>query len=214
DRHVTVERHVLGEVADPTADLQRLLEHVVTRDPGCPARRRHEAGEDPHGRRLAGAVRTQEADDLSLLDREGHVLDGRDRPVALGEAINLNHGSSLRSCGRGRPAIHREIRALGPTPWRATGSRDPRVEYITASWDAQTSPVIRPSASTSIRSALGTRGSPGIVRMSPVIGTRKPAPAEMRTSPTVTVKSRGRPRSAGSSESERCVLAMQMGSPS
>ena len=47
---------------------------------------------------------------------------------------------------------------------------------------------MRPALSTSIRSALGTRGSPGIVRMSPVIGTRKPAPAEIRTSPTVTVK--------------------------
>ena len=78
---------------------------------------------------------------------------------------------------------------------------------------AQTSPVMRPSAPTSIRSALGTRGSPGIVRMSPVIGTRKPAPAEIRTSLTVTVKSRGRPRRVGSSESERCVLAMQIGSP-
>ena len=43
------------------------------------------------------------------------------------------------------------------------------------------------------------------------MGTRKPAPAEIRTSPTETVKSLGRPRRVGSSESERCVLAMQMG---
>jgi hypothetical protein len=47
--------------------------------------------------------------------------------------------------------------------------------------------------------------------MSPVRGTRNPAPAETRSSLTLTVKSRGRPRRVGSSESERWVFAMQIG---
>ena len=43
---------------------------------------------------------------------------------------------------------------------------------------SQNSPLIRPSSSTSIFSAAGTFGKPGIVMMSPVRATRKPAPAD------------------------------------
>ena len=102
DRHVAVERDVLGQVADPAPHLERLLEHVEAGHPGGPARGRHEAGEDPHGRRLAGAVRAEEADDLALLHGERHVLDGRNGSVVLGEAIDLDHRSSLRSRGDAR----------------------------------------------------------------------------------------------------------------
>ena len=45
-----------------------------------------------------------------------------------------------------------------------------------------------PFSSTSIRSAAGDFGRPGIVIISPVSATRKPAPAETRSSRTVTVK--------------------------
>ena len=42
----------------------------------------------------------------------------------------------------------------------------------------QNSPVILPSSSTSICSAAGTLGRPGMVMMSPVRATMKPAPAD------------------------------------
>ena len=62
-----------------------------------------------------------------------------------------------------------------------------------------------------MRSAAGTLGRPGMVRISPVRATRKPAPAETLIFRTVTVKFSGAPRSLGSSEKEYWVLAMQMG---
>ena len=49
----------------------------------------------------------------------------------------------------------------------------------------------RPSASTSIRSAAGRSGRPGIRTISPVRATRNPAPAAISTSRTVSVKPRG-----------------------
>ena len=71
---------------------------------------------------------------------------------------------------------------------------------------------MRPSSSTSIFSAAGTFGKPGMVMMSPVSTTRKPAPAETLTFLTVTVKPSGAPSFKGSSEKLYCVFAMQTGS--
>ena len=68
-----------------------------------------------------------------------------------------------------------------------------------------------PFSSTSIRSAAGDFGRPGIVIILPVSATRKPAPAETRISRTVTVKPSGAPRFAASSEKLYCVLATHTG---
>ena len=57
----------------------------------------------------------------------------------------------------------------------------------------QKRPVILPLLSTSIFSAAGTLGRPGMVMMSPVRTTRKPAPAETFTLRTVMVKPSGAP---------------------
>ena len=51
---------------------------------------------------------------------------------------------------------------------------------------AQNNPTILPSAPTSIASAAGTFGRPGIVMTSPQIATTNSAPAESRTSRTFT----------------------------
>ena len=76
----------------------------------------------------------------------------------------------------------------------------------------QNNPVILPFSSTSIFSAAGTLGKPGIVIMSPVRATRNPAPAETFRFRTVMVKSRGAPSLAASSEKDYWVFAMQIGS--
>src|SRR5512146_579844 len=72
-------------------------------------------------------------------------------------------------------------------------------------------PTMLPSASMAIRSAAGSRGSPGMVMISPACATMNPAPADGRTSLTVMRKPDGRPRRVASSVNEYCVLAMQMG---
>ena len=69
-----------------------------------------------------------------------------------------------------------------------------------------------PRSSTSMRSAAGTLGRPGMVMMSPVRATMKPAPAEILRLRTVTVKPVGAPSLVGSSVKEYWVLATQMGS--
>ena len=53
--------------------------------------------------------------------------------------------------------------------------------------------MIFPVSSTSIRSAAGTFGRPGIVMISPVRATINPAPAEILRLRTVTSKSVGAP---------------------
>ena len=54
-------------------------------------------------------------------------------------------------------------------------------------------------------------GRPGMVMMSPVRATMKPAPAETFRFRTVTVKPLGAPNRDGSSEKLYWVLAIQMG---
>ena len=49
----------------------------------------------------------------------------------------------------------------------------------------QNNPTIRPSAPTSIWSAAGTLGRPGMVMISPQIATMNSAPADSRASRTV-----------------------------
>jgi len=38
----------------------------------------------------------EKADDLALADGEGDVLDGRDRPIAFREMVDLNHREGPR----------------------------------------------------------------------------------------------------------------------
>ena len=70
---------------------------------------------------------------------------------------------------------------------------------------------MRPSSVTSIFTAAGTFGRPGIVMMSPASATTKPAPALTFAARIVRVKSSGAPSFFGSSEKDYCVLAMHTG---
>ena len=60
-------------------------------------------------------------------------------------------------------------------------------------------------------SAAGTRGNPGMVRMSPISTTTKPAPARRRTSRILGTWPLGAPMREGSSENEYWVLATHTG---
>ena len=60
-------------------------------DPGRAVGGRHEAGQEPHGRGLAGPVGTEEGHDLALGDGERDVPDGQERPELLAEPIGLDH---------------------------------------------------------------------------------------------------------------------------
>ena len=90
-REQRVQRRILGGHADVAAYLRRVPQHV---DAGHRRRTRigpGQRGQHPHGGRLAGAVRAQEAEDGA--GRHGDV-DTRQRlglPVALGQPFGLDH---------------------------------------------------------------------------------------------------------------------------
>ena len=63
------------------ARARRSTDHLSIAAPSKhdrPARRRGEPGDDVEDRRLAGAVRADEPDDLTGLDREAHAVDRED----------------------------------------------------------------------------------------------------------------------------------------
>src|SRR3954465_2778900 len=76
----------------------------------------------------------------------------------------------------------------------------------------QNNPTIFPSGPTSIESADGTFGRPGIVMISPQMATTNSAPARGRASRTGMEKPVGAPLASGLVENEYCVLAMHTGS--
>ena len=78
----------------------------------------------------------------------------------------------------------------------------------------QNKPVRFPSSSISICSEAGVSGNPGIRMISPVIGTRNPAPAAISISRTVMIKSLGRHSNSGLSDRDFCVFAIQIAKPS
>src|SRR5213078_2841299 len=75
--HVVVERHIFRHVTEMGASLERLLEDVETCDRRTPRSRRHEAGKNPHGCSLAGAIWSEKPHDLALADFEIQILDRR-----------------------------------------------------------------------------------------------------------------------------------------
>ncbi len=93
DGHVRVERRRFRQVAGAPFCFDRLIEHVEAGDDGLAVGGRHVAGENPHGGRLAGAVRAEKSEDFTALDAEADVVDGSKPTVPLREALDLDQGS-------------------------------------------------------------------------------------------------------------------------
>jgi ATPase subunit of ABC transporter with duplicated ATPase domains len=75
---ITLDGHDITDL--PMYRRARLGGHVVARDGGGAAVRAQERGEDPHRRRLAGAVRAEEGEHRAGLDAQ--VQPGQDGEVA------------------------------------------------------------------------------------------------------------------------------------
>jgi small subunit ribosomal protein S20 len=60
------------------------------------ARRPQDAGERPERRRLAGAVGTDETDDLARPDAERHIVDGSEVAVGPAEALDSDRHGLLK----------------------------------------------------------------------------------------------------------------------
>ena len=73
----------LGHVADALAHALRFADEVHARDAGLAARRREERRQHAQGRRLAGAVGPEEAEDLAAFDPQVHPAHRLDDVLAL-----------------------------------------------------------------------------------------------------------------------------------
>ena len=101
DRQILVEREFLRHVADFALDLQALGPDVVAEHLARAFVGRQQAAHDADGRRLAGAVRPEEADDLAFGDVHRHMVDDGLGAEALDEAGDLD---GVHRIGRYFPA--------------------------------------------------------------------------------------------------------------
>ena len=90
-RHVEIERTVLRQVADaaPRPRADRAARRIPTML-AVPLARREVAGQHPHDRRLAGAVRAEQRDDLAVRNVERDLVDGDERAVVLTELVRFD----------------------------------------------------------------------------------------------------------------------------
>ena len=98
---LVVEGHVLGH--DAQAVLQAPVgEEVAAVEGHRPGEVAERSGQDRDERRLARAVRTEQAQDLALLEVQGEPVEGQDVAVGLGQVLDLEHVSRPLSPGVSR----------------------------------------------------------------------------------------------------------------
>src|SRR5207344_1350651 len=96
--HPLVQPEVARQVAEPLANAHAVASRVEPEDAEPAVRRADQVEQQADRRRLAGAVRPQEAEDLAGLDREVDVDDPPVRSVALGQLLcadDLGHAASI-----------------------------------------------------------------------------------------------------------------------
>ena len=109
-----IERRHVGEGLDDLEAADQAAAHQpIGRDaddagsvePHVACVRRHEAGNHPEQRGLAGAVRADDPDDLALRHREADRIQ-RDQPaIALGDTVDFKKGHRLGSGARPRRGL-------------------------------------------------------------------------------------------------------------
>jgi len=105
-REVIEEPRLVGQVGDPALRRDRVLREIVPGDPDRPPRRGDDAGDAAERRRLAGAVRADEADDLAGADLEGDAVHRGRAAELLAQGSDLEDrqaggGGGVRARGRG-----------------------------------------------------------------------------------------------------------------
>ncbi len=95
--------------------------------PATPRRSRSRAQEAAHHlerRRLAGAIWSQQAEDLAAIDPEGNPLGGREISELLGQLVYLNDRRRIFGWSTGRPASG--AGSFGPPPSKSTNASSNR----------------------------------------------------------------------------------------
>ena len=89
--HVVIDAEEIGHVADQAADFLGLrVDRVAAHIRFAPGRIQ-QRGDDPHGRRLAGPVGSDEAEQVAFLQLQFDGADGEEVAVFLREIVCLDH---------------------------------------------------------------------------------------------------------------------------
>jgi len=92
-REVGIDGRVLARETDPEAHALRVVRHVVTEHLGPAAVRREDGREDADRRRLAGAVRAEQAEDAPGRNLEVDALEGLYLAEPLRQSFDLDGGA-------------------------------------------------------------------------------------------------------------------------
>ena len=105
DRQFAVERKGLGHVADVAPGLHVVRAHRLAEQLACAAACRQKTDQHFHGRRLAAAVRAEEAEDLAAGDFEADVIDGDEIAELARQPLRLDRRRLVRG-GHARTHHH------------------------------------------------------------------------------------------------------------
>src|SRR5215813_7246478 len=86
-----VQGRLLEHEADGAADVVAPAHHIEAVDAGAAARWPQQGAEYADSGRLAGAVRTEEAEDLTCTHLEAHALHRLGLAKAPGQVMDLDH---------------------------------------------------------------------------------------------------------------------------
>jgi len=130
---IVVEPDLVGQVTDLPLHRQRLARGIVAEHPRLPARDVAQAEQHEDGGGLAGAVRTEQSENLATRHGKRNAVDDGHAVVALGEVFRLDD-------------VHRRpnhttapIMTSSAPPMSATPTMPQIVEVVTATrnvWDA------------------------------------------------------------------------------
>ena len=92
DAEVFVKPKALRHVAEVVLGAFGVAHHVRTGNTGFTLIGRHDAREHAKGRRFAGAIRTDQAEDFSRTHVKAQMINGSNGGKALGESLSDNRG--------------------------------------------------------------------------------------------------------------------------
>ena len=101
-RQLFVDERAVGNEPELALRGDRIVDDIDAADVDGAARRPSNSGDHPQRRRLAGAIGTEEAEQLALRHFQVDAVDGGEFPVPFRQVRELDH---FRAEGRGAPLI-------------------------------------------------------------------------------------------------------------
>ena len=114
DRQLEIEGRLLEHDAELGQCRHRIARHVVAHDLDAAGVGDEQAGEQLEQRRLAGAVRAEQRDELARLYLEADAIERPHRTVALGDVVDEQGRAALSARVHRIPSLRRGAARLAP----------------------------------------------------------------------------------------------------